>query len=155
MIRRTLAALAATACVLLVAGCGDDEPDPDASSETTPSPTPEPSVTASDAPSETTQPSPTPPPSSAAPEGRTIEITFSGDDVTPNGDRVQVTAGEPVTLDVTADVAGEIHVHSDPEQELEYGAGETSLKLVIDRPGIVEVESHDLDKVIVQLEVQP
>ncbi len=75
--------------------------------------------------------------------------------MTPNGDRVDVKAGEPVTLNVTADAAGEIHVHSNPEQELEYDAGETTLTLTIDQPGIVEVESHDLDKVIVQLEVQP
>ena len=75
--------------------------------------------------------------------------------MTPNGDRVEVKAGEPVTLEVTADVAGEIHVHSNPEQELEYAAGESSLSLTIDQSGIVNVESHSLDKVIVQLEVQP
>jgi hypothetical protein len=46
-------------------------------------------------------------------------------------------------------------VHSDPEQELEYDAGTTTLTLTnLDRPGVVEVESHTLDKVIVQLEVK-
>ena len=46
-------------------------------------------------------------------------------------------------------------MHSTPEQELEYGAGTTTLTLdAIDQPGIVDVESHHLEKVIVQLEVR-
>jgi hypothetical protein len=86
---------------------------------------------------------------------KTIDVTFKGDTVTPNGDRVEVEAGDDVTLDVTADKPGEIHVHSDPEQELEYDAGTTTLTIKdLDRPGVVEVESHSLDKVIVQLEVK-
>ena len=59
-----------------------------------------------------------------------------------------------VELLVTADAAGEIHVHSDPALELEYHKGETRLKIgATDQPGTVDVESHTLDKVIVQLEV--
>ena len=86
---------------------------------------------------------------------KTIEITFEGDSVTPNGDRVDVQAGQPIELVVKADVAGEIHVHSDPEHEFEYGSGTTTLKsFTIDKPGIVEVESHGLEKTIVQLEVK-
>ena len=87
-------------------------------------------------------------------EVKTIEITFADGDVSPSGERVEVGVGQPVDLEVTADEPGEIHVHSEPEQSLEYGEGETTLKLQIDRPGIVEVESHDLDKVIVSLEVK-
>ncbi len=84
----------------------------------------------------------------------TIEVTFDGDSVTPNGERVDVAVGQPVVLEVTADEAGEIHVHSDPEQELEYAAGTTTLELdPIDKPGVVDVESHDLEATIVQLEV--
>ncbi|MCD4526425.1 MULTISPECIES: hypothetical protein [unclassified Nocardioides] len=83
----------------------------------------------------------------------TIEITFEGDTVTPNAERVEVGVDQPVDLVVTADEPGEIHVHSDPEQEFAYDAGETTFELAIDRPGVVEVESHDLDVVIVQLEV--
>ncbi|MEQ6903392.1 hypothetical protein [Nocardioides sp. YIM 152588] len=83
-----------------------------------------------------------------------VEIDFEGDSVTPVGERVEVEAGQPVDLEVTADQPGEIHIHSDPEQELEYESGSTTFKIVIDRPGVVAVESHDLDQVIVQLEVQ-
>ena len=86
---------------------------------------------------------------------KTIEVTITGDDVTPNGDRVEVQVNQPIELVVEADAEGEIHVHSDPEQELEYGAGTTTLPtFTIDKPGIVEVESHALEKTIVQLEVK-
>ncbi len=87
-------------------------------------------------------------------EVKTIEITFSGDTVTPNGERVEVDAGQPIDLEVTADAPGEIHVHSDPEQTFEYAEGTETFKMEIARPGVVEVESHNLDQVIVQLEVR-
>jgi hypothetical protein len=84
----------------------------------------------------------------------TINVTFEGDTVSPSGERVKVHTGQPVELDVTADRAGEIHVHSDPEQELEYDAGSSTVEIgPIDQPGVVDVESHTLDAVIVQLEV--
>ncbi|MGD9958050.1 hypothetical protein [Nocardioides sp.] len=83
-----------------------------------------------------------------------IDVTITGDSVTPNGERVEVPKGQDVTLKVTADEAGEIHVHSSPEQELEYDAGTTTLTITdLDQPGIIDVESHSLEKVIVQLEV--
>jgi hypothetical protein len=86
---------------------------------------------------------------------KTIEVSITGDDVTPNGDRVEVAVNQPIELVVKADAEGEIHVHSDPEKELEYGAGTTTLPtFTIDKPGIVEVESHALEKTIVQLEVK-
>jgi hypothetical protein len=86
---------------------------------------------------------------------KTIEVTIEGDSVTPNGDRVDVEVGQPIELVVTAETEGEIHVHSDPEQELEYGSGTTTLtSFTIDKPGVVEVESHQLEKTIVQLEVE-
>ena len=88
-------------------------------------------------------------------EPKVIEVTFDGDSVTPSGDRVEVGTGQDVELQITADEGGEIHVHSDPEQELEYGAGESTLTIEgIDKPGTVDVESHSLEKIIVQLEVQ-
>ena len=58
---------------------------------------------------------------------------------------------QPVDLVVTSDAPGELHVHTSTEQTLEYGEGTETFKLAIDRPGKVEVESHALDQVIVQL----
>lgn len=84
----------------------------------------------------------------------TIDITIKDGKVDPSGDRVDVDAGQPVDLVVTADEPGELHIHSDPEQQLEFGEGTTTLPIAIDRPGVVAVESHELDQVIVQLEVR-
>jgi plastocyanin len=90
---------------------------------------------------------------SSGDDTKTVEITFSDGSVTPNGERVEVKAGQPVELVVKADEPGELHIHSTPEDELEYGAGTTTLKLTLDQPGVVDVESHDPKVVIVQLEV--
>ena len=93
--------------------------------------------------------------SSSPQDTKTIDVKFEGGKVTPNGERVDVAVGQPVEFLVTADAPGEIHVHSDPEHELEYGAGTTTLPAFkIDKPGIVAVESHALEKTIVQLEVK-
>ena len=83
----------------------------------------------------------------------TIEITFSGDSVTPNGERVQVERGEEITLVIKAEEPGELHVHTSPEQEIVYGTGTTERTLTIDEPGVVDVEAHDLEVVVIQLEV--
>jgi hypothetical protein len=148
MLRTPPSRLAPLALVvaLALAGCGVDE-----------EPTADPGPTASDTASGSESPgSERPSPSDESPSeaGNRIEITFTGDTVDPSGERVEVTAGEEIELHVTADAPGEIHVHSTPEQELGYEAGSTTLRLTIDQPGVVEVESHDLDKVIVQLEVR-
>ena len=84
----------------------------------------------------------------------TVDITFKGDSVTPQGAKVKVKAGDPLKLHITADKAGEIHVHSSPEQHIEYAAGTTDKTLTIDQPGVVDVESHSLDKLILQLTVR-
>lgn len=89
---------------------------------------------------------------SSGPE--TIDVTISGDSVTPNGEKVEVSVDQKIELHVTADSPGEIHVHSTPEQELEYDQGTTDLTFTIDKPGVVDVESHALEKTIVQLEVR-
>jgi plastocyanin len=85
--------------------------------------------------------------------GTTVHITIKDGKVTPSGDRVKAKVGETITLHIDADVSGEIHVHSTPEQELEFAKGTSTKKLTIDQPGIVDVEDHALDQVIVQLEV--
>lgn len=92
-------------------------------------------------------------PAATPPSSDAIEITFDGDSVTPNGERVEVERGEEVELVVKADEPGELHVHTNPEQELDYGAGTTNLTLTIDEPGVVDIESHHLEVIVVQLEV--
>lgn len=84
-----------------------------------------------------------------------VEINFSGDSVDPHGTKIEVPVGHSVELDVTADAAGEVHVHSDPQQSAAYGVGTTRISLgAFDVPGQYVVESHTLGKTIVTLEVQ-
>jgi plastocyanin len=92
-------------------------------------------------------------PAATGGDADTIEITFSDGSVTPNGERVEVDAGQTIELVVKADEPGRLHVHSTPEQSLEYGAGTTTMELTLDQPGVVDVESHDPKVVVVQLEV--
>jgi hypothetical protein len=86
-------------------------------------------------------------------QGTVVDVTVHGNSVTPNGARVTAKLDQPVTIHVTADRAGELHVHSTPEQELKYGVGKTTLKVTVDKPGIVDIEDHIADVVVVQLEV--
>lgn len=86
--------------------------------------------------------------------GVSIEVTVEDGEVDPKGERVDVTVGEEIEFLVQADTAGELHVHSVPEQTLAYGSGTTTLKLTIDQPGVIEVESHDPEQVVVQLEAR-
>ena len=83
-----------------------------------------------------------------------VDVTFKGDSVTPNGERIDAKVGEPITLNIDAETAGELHVHSTPEQEIAYDAGTSTHQVTIDQPGIVDIESHDLEKVVVQVEVR-
>lgn len=92
--------------------------------------------------------------SDRAQAAKVIEITIADGTVSPNGERVSVRVGQRVDLIVKSDSAGEIHVHSSPEQEFSYSEGTTTLPMTIDKAGVVDVECHDLEQIIVQLEVE-
>lgn len=147
MRRTTMGLLGLCLAATALAGCSDDAEtanEPSTGVSDTPVASPSPSEDESaDAPT-----------SEPADAGQTVQITFAGDTVEPNGERIEVALGEPLTLDITADEPGEIHVHATPEQELEYPAGESQLELTLDQPGVVEVESHGLELTILQLEVR-
>lgn len=85
-----------------------------------------------------------------------VDITDEGGTISPAGDRVEADRNQPIDLVVTADRAGSIHVHSDPEQEFAYEAGTQTFKIAFDRAGVIEVESHDVDpaQIIVTLEIR-
>lgn len=82
-----------------------------------------------------------------------IEIQIDGDNISPKGDRVEVKTGETITLEIDSDRAGELHVHSTPEQELSFDEGVSTVELTIETPGIAEVEEHETGVVVLQLEV--
>lgn len=93
-------------------------------------------------------------PSSSTDEGVAVTVTREGDSFTPNGERVELGIDQALVLTIEADEAGELHVHSTPEQEIAYDAGTSEHEIVIDRPGVVEVESHEPDVILLQLEVR-
>ncbi len=136
----TLALALGISLMITLTGCGEEAGTADTASEST-------APTATKSTTETAT-------ESATPTTQTINITVADGKITPNGERVEVKAGEKINLVVSADEPGEIHVHSTPEHELSYSAGESTLPITIDQPGLVDVESHNLDLVIVQLEVR-
>ena len=148
-----LSSLVVVVALLVVTGCGSEEQEAadgsSSDSSATESKSAEPTPTES--PSESASESQAP---AKKPQGTTIDITFNGDSVTPDGVRKKVKAGKPVTLRIKADSAGELHVHSSPEQEIAYPAGTSRKRLTIEQPGLVDVESHHLHKLVVQLEVR-
>jgi len=83
-----------------------------------------------------------------------VTVTREGGTFTPNGERVELGVDQTLVLTITADEAGEFHVHSTPEQEIAYEAGTSEHEITVDRPGVVEVESHEPASIVLQLEVR-
>ncbi|HET6653896.1 MAG TPA: hypothetical protein VFH10_14740 [Nocardioides sp.] len=158
--RRTRTALAiSVAAALLLAGCGGEDPaaegsqSPGASAEEPSGATEEPSEVPSEEPTESPGEEPTES-VKPRPQGPFADLTFEGDSASPNGERVKLGLGETLTLRIDSDRPGELHVHSTPEQEISFPAGQSERKLKIEQPGVVDVEEHDSGKVLLQLEVQ-
>ena len=143
-----LRTLATVIAMLLLSGCSGEP----ASNTAEPTPTPE-SSSPVGTPNKTTS-TPTPSPSATEDATTAITVTISGDRITPNGERVEVKVGEPIIFNVTSDRAGEFHVHSTPEQTPAFTKGTSRIELIIDKPGLVDVEEHESGIVIAQLEVR-
>lgn len=100
------------------------------------------------------------PDAAAADDGVVVEVMIEDGRARPAGDRVDVPTGETVELVVMADSAGLIHVQpggddqDDRAKEIEYQPGTTTFALEMDRAGTVDVELHDPDQLLVQLEVR-
>lgn len=147
---RTMAArtAAAAALALTLAGCGSE----DSSTGVAEPAAPASSSAATSTPPASTTPSATPSASVAA--GLVLPITVEGDKVRPNARELKLKVGEKLTLEFTADRAGELHVHSTPEQYVQFEAGKSTKTIVIKAPGKVEVEEHETGAVVALLEVR-
>ena len=141
--RRT-AALAAVVLALALTGCGDDDTPGD---DTTPA--------SSSAPA-STSPSKTPKKSAESPEPDlpTLAVTVSGSDVSPMAETLELDAGDRLLVTVQSDRSGELHVHSSPEQYVEFGAGKTRKTLTLAQPGQVDVEEHETGALVARLLVK-
>jgi hypothetical protein len=90
--------------------------------------------------------------SSACSTARTI--TVKGSQVTPPPSTVDVKAGCPVRLTVTADRSSVVHVHVvDIETPITAGKP-TSIAFTPTQSGVYEVELHDPDLLLVKLAVR-
>ena len=146
-IRPTGVFVAAFAAAAVLAACSSTDANP------------EPTPTSSAPPSTSSTPTPSPSASATAeedpaPAGPVLSVTVDGQDIGPNAEEIDLTTGEQLTIDIRSDRAGELHVHSTPEQFIEFGAGTTSKRLVIETPGSVEVEEHDTSAVVALITVR-
>lgn len=133
--RRLSAVALVGAVTVALAGCGSDSGSPKESED---------ELSATPAAQVTTTP---------AAGAEVIGITITDDSVSPAGQRIEVERNQPVVLEIDAVAEGELHVHSSPEQHIEFPSGKSQVELKLDQPGVVDIEDHDLDKLIVQLEV--
>lgn len=149
---RTTKALATLVAITALAACSSTDTPPEPTSEPT-------SETSSATPSTSTTPTPTEsapatPDEESTPAGPSLSVTIDGDEVQPNAQEIDLKVGEKLTIEFQSNRAGELHVHSTPEQFVEFGAGATSAQLVIETPGTVEVEEHDTSAVVALIEVR-
>lgn len=159
-----LAAALVSTLVLSTSACAG--PADDASSSGTQSSSPASTESTSEAassgsvPSETasldsasSEATPTPAPTPTAPAGPAIIIKISGDKITPNAKEIDLRRGEPLLMTITSDRPGQLHVHSKPEQYVDFKAGTSQQELVIKTPGVVEAEEHDTSAVVAVITV--
>jgi hypothetical protein len=83
-----------------------------------------------------------------------VSVSVQDGDVDPPTQRVEVQQGQQVQLTITSDVDDEVHVHGfDVEGELQAGQP-TTLEFVADQTGLFEVETHETELLLLQLEIR-
>jgi plastocyanin len=97
-----------------------------------------------------------PPAASSPAAGLTLDITVAGKTVTPAPGTIIASPGESVTMTLTTDRSGELHVHAaNPELETEISPGtKTYTFTLVDEPGSYEVELHEPDLLLASIQVQ-
>jgi len=137
---RLVAALCAA--LLLLSACSDDE--------TTSTTTTSPATTSSATTSSTATSSSA---SSTSATGTVIDLVVSGGSVQGGVQTKDVPLGSDVTLNVTSDVADEVHVHVyDNKAEVAAG-GTATMTFTADIPGQFEVELEGAHLKLVELRV--
>jgi hypothetical protein len=92
----------------------------------------------------------------ASKTGKVTDIVVSVKDgkVSPKTHRVKVAEGSSVRILVSSDVDDEVHVHGyDIEREVSAGQSVT-IEFTADQTGVFEVETHESDLLLFQLQVQ-
>lgn len=135
-----------TVAALLVAACGSS---PDAGEETAASMSPTPPSESTISPSDMTD-------QQRPPNRLMIDVSIEGGNVTPTNAQLQGKVGEPIIVRVNSDAVDELHVHSVPDHTFPIKAAPgQQFQFTVDVPGNVEIELHDLHRVIASVQVQP
>lgn len=134
--RRTALAAAALAVALPACG-GDPEPSPQA---TTAPPATAPATPASATPTVVSSTSSCPLRTSPAPGTTVVTASVTGTTISAPDRSVSVRLGTRVRLEVTTDVADELHVHTYDVKEATIPGCPTALEFVANIPATVEVE---------------
>ncbi|RNL63069.1 hypothetical protein EFK50_15255 [Nocardioides marmoriginsengisoli] len=133
---RALHVGAATLLLLALTACGSSAKDTREAEEPTVVATPTAQVTGT-----------------PAADAKVVDITITADSVTPSGAQIAIKRNQPVVLRIDAAEAGQLHAHSSPEQHIGFPAGDSEVTISFDKPGVIAVEDHALDRLIVQFEV--
>jgi hypothetical protein len=145
---RRLVATALLVLVLTVAGCTDgSEPSPVVESSATSSVG---GTTTTAGVSTTTTTTATT--ATTSPAVQEIRITVAGSTVTGGG-RHKVNRGATVRIVVTADVTDEVHLHGYDKKANVTPTAAATIELVVNIPGVFEVELEKRAKQLAQLEV--
>ena len=149
----------ALALVLVVPACGDDDAATTTAVTTTSPgtvvttapPTTAASTTTAPTPTTTTDPFET---TTTTAAGLTvIEVTYTDGGVKGADGRVAVDTGEQVRIEVTSDVADEVHLHG-YDLTADVAAGTPAvIEFIADIPGIFEVELEDAGTLLFELQV--
>jgi hypothetical protein len=143
MIEHRVVRVGIVGIVLILAGCASS-----AETSTATQPTPPPSAVTS---SPSGNPGRTSPPGNP---GRTITVSIRAGKVDPPPGRIKVARGATVRLVVTSDVADELHVHGYDREVTLPARTPTTLEFTADQAGLFEVETHETDTVLFQLQVE-
>lgn len=136
--------MATAAAVLTLTGCAADSESAETGPEQAPTSSPAESGPASPLPS-----------SSEDLAARPVRIDVAQTDgiVTPPPSRVEVPLGSTVVLRVGSDVDDQVHVHGyELEQDVAAG-GTTTFEFTADQSGLFEVETHETELLLLQLQV--
>ncbi len=139
-------AVVLVASALALGGCASSTGQIETGSTTSSASTPTPTASTSSSPE----------PTATEPDGTTIEVTVAGKQVQPEPTTIAVSPLEEVTLVLTTDRAGELHIHAaEPELEIELKPGtDTHTFTAPKQPGVYEVELHDPDLLLFTIKVQ-
>ncbi|QWC84066.1 hypothetical protein KLP28_10640 [Nocardioidaceae bacterium] len=87
-------------------------------------------------------------------EAPVLTVQVRDDRVRPNSAELDLKRGSELTIRVDTDRAIELHVHSSPEQYLDFEPGRSSQTVTFERAGVVEIEEHESGQVLAQVTVE-